>query len=91
MNQTIGNDNAGDKVRSFGVGMDSFSEFKFSVTETSGDESGVETRRGLRNAVEVINGFFEAILLTENLDDFFEFDVFGMVRESEVFVELRGR
>lgn len=48
--------------------------------------------------MEVINGFFEAILLTENMDDFFEFDVFGMARESgvfgveiEVFVELRGR
>jgi len=86
MNETIGNDNAGDKVRSFGVSMDPFTEFKFAVTETSGNESGVETRRGLRDAVEEINGFFEAILLTEKLDNLF---VFGMARESEVFVELR--
>lgn len=48
--------------------------------------------------MEVINGFFEAVLLTEKFNDFFEFAVFGMVRESgvfgveiEVFVELRGR
>ncbi|MCI67621.1 hypothetical protein A2U01_0088880, partial [Trifolium medium] len=54
-------------------------------TSTNSNESRVYTRRRLMNAMEKINSFLDAFLLTKNINELFEFAVVGKAREGGVF------